>query len=143
MKRSAIELADIPELVEMARAGHGESKYRQFPFSEEAMRSTFIEHLPQLAIKVTAHNELAGFLLASKTGMVFTYQPIVMETCYYIRPKYRGSRGFFMLMTAFIQWEPELPHFCLPHFAEDNTKTYTALEKLGFTDMGRLYARGV
>lgn len=145
MRLENIIPSDIPELIEMGKAGHLESKYRdKFIFSEVQLADTFAEHcLPdKLGVKVV-DDKMVGFLLATKNSLIFTDQPIVMETSYYIRPEYRGSRCFYLLLTEFNKWSEGLPQFSIPHFAEDNSKSYAALEKMGFVQVGRIYARGI
>jgi len=144
MKIEAIQPQDIPELVEMARQAHQESKYRHLPFSPKSVEQTFVEHCNSpnhIAVKVVS-DSIAGFFLGCMAGMVFTDTPIGMETSYYVRPEYRGSRCFLLLIRAFQAWckEKSLTPFLLPHFAEDNSKTFSALEKLGFKCVGRFYS---
>lgn len=143
MQIQPIEHYDIPELVEMSRDAHSESKYSHMPFSERAVTETFEYHITNgFAVKVVAEN-IAGFFIGDVSGFVFTDQPIETETSYYIRPEYRGTRCFYMLMKAFMSWSDDRPQLLMPHFGVDNSKTYTALEKLGFVEVGRIYARRI
>lgn len=137
----------MDELVYMARQAHQESKYRHLLFSESKVRQIFQNHSQPQCLGIIARNDrhISGFFLAEMSGMVFTEQPIAMETTYWIRPEHRGGRAFLLLMTEFNKWAEKyrLPQFCIPHFAEDNTKTYSALEKFGFIEAGRIYSRGI
>lgn len=143
MKIESISYEDIPELVEMACLAHKESKYAHLPFSAHSVTETFRCHIAnKFAVKVTAE-KIAGFFLAGISGMVFTDNPISMETSYWVRPEYRGTRCFYLLIHAFMNWSKDRPQFLMPHFGEDNSKTYSALEKLGFIEVGRIYAKGI
>lgn len=144
MKIEPITNDDINQLIELAREGHMESKYVSFPFSERDMATAYRSHISPdcLGIKAVIENKIIGFFLGSKNAFIFSERPIGMETCYYIIPEFRGSKCFLLLIQAFKDWckERNLVSFLLPHFAEDNSKTYSALEKLGFKEAGRFYA---
>lgn len=147
MKISLINIDDIQQLVEIASIAHQESKYRDLPFSGARISKTFHEHVQSsemLALKAVS-DQISGFFLAEIGGMIFTEQKIAMETSYYVLPKYRGTRAFYLLISAFKEWadDKKLPQFCMPHFAKDNNKTYSALEKMDFSEAGRIYKRGI
>lgn len=144
MKLEKILPEDFPELVEMAREAHTESKYHWMEFSEKQVIDTFQEHISNennFGVKVVS-DCIVGFFLGGKSGMVFTDQEIGLETTYWIRPEKRGQRGFFLLLHYFKSWcrERYLTPFLMPHFGEDNTKVYSALEGLGFKQVGRIYS---
>lgn len=143
MKLEKIHPDDYPELIAMARMAHAESKYSWMEFSEKQVLGTFEDHVNNennFAVKVVS-DCIAGFFLGGKSGMVFTEQEVGLETTYWVRPEKRGQRGFFLLLHFFRGWckERYLIPFLLPHFGEDNTKVYSALEKAGFKQVGRIY----
>lgn len=141
MRIEPITLSDIPELVEMTRQAHAESKYSYLPFSEQSVIESFTSHINGgLAVKVMT-DKIAGFFAGAASAMVFSATPISVETSYYVRPEYRGTRCFYLLIKAFMDWSGDKPQFMMPHFAHDNSKTYSALEKLGFVEAGRIYVR--
>lgn len=143
MKLGQITSEDIPELVEMAKLAHAESQYNHLPFSARSVIRTFNEHIESgFAVKVVA-DKITGFFLGEIGGFVFSDVPVSIETTYYVRPEYRGTRCFYLLIRAFIEWSGDRPQLLMPHFAIDNSKTYTALEKLGFSQAGRIYTRGI
>lgn len=137
--------SDICQLVEMGRQAHAESKYKHLKYSEKQVAATFREHIlgDAIAIKAMSENTLIGFLMAAKTEFIFTEEPIILETCYYILPEYRGGKCFLFMMKEFNKWSKDTPQFCLPHFKIDNSKTYSALEKMGFSEAGRMYSRNL
>jgi GNAT superfamily N-acetyltransferase len=143
MRAESIAHADIPELVEMARAAHAESKYSHIPFSERAAKETFERHIDYGFAVMCASTKIAGFFLAETGGFVFSEIPICVETTYYVRPEFRGSRCFYLLMSAFKGWAADRPQILMPHFGKDNSKIFSALEKLGFNEAGRIYTRGI
>lgn len=137
-----IKISDIPEIVILARLAHEESKYNHLPFSQNEVEKAFFEHIAHgFAIKLIKEDKLVGFFIASKSGFIFTDVPIALETCYYILPEYRGNGGFSAIMQSFKEWAGAMPQVTMVHFQEDNTKTYSALEKLGFKEAGRIYTR--
>lgn len=142
MNLERIAPQDIPELAEMARAAHKESKYNHLPFSERSVQKTFEEHIAAgFAVKVMAE-KIAGFFLGTEGSFVFSETPISVETTYYVRPEYRGTRCFFLMIKSFIDWH-DRPLLLMPHFSHDNSKTYSALEKMGFLDAGKIYTRSI
>lgn len=139
-----ITIADIPEIVKLGRLAHAESKYSYLPYSETQVSDTFTQHClndKSLAVKLY-DDRIAGFLIAEIMGLIFTDVPIAMETCYYILPEYRKQVGFKMLIDAFNDWAAGRPQITIPHFAEDNTSTCTALSKFGFKEAGKIMTRG-
>lgn len=139
-----IKVSDIEELIEICREAHLESKYNHITFSANSLREQIQNHiLEELAVKVVSANKIVGFLLASKTGFIFSDISISLETIFYVRQQYRGTRCFYLLMKAYNKWSIGIPQLMMPHFAIDNSKTYSALEKLGFSEVGRIYAKGI
>lgn len=139
---------DLLELTRLAKKAHLESKYNNLPFSPLKTAQTFQRHMQAGELGVLARdtaNDIAGFMLASVSGMCFTPRPIAMETSYYIVPEHRGGKCFLLLMTAFNVWaeRQKMPQVTIPHFQTDNSKTYSALEKMGFIEAGRIYTRNM
>lgn len=135
---------DIPEIIAIGALAHAESKYKHLPFSEYQCYKTLNDHLTSkdaLGLKLVA-DKIVGFFMAAKSEMIFTDVPIALETCYFILPEYRGGKNFFLMMNAFNDWAAGMPQIVMPHFKEDNSKTYSALEKVGFIDAGKLMTRG-
>lgn len=139
-----IILEDIPDIVELGRLAHAESKYNHLPYSPNEVQKTFAQHIAEgLAIKLVKDGKIAGFFLANKSGFIFTDVPIALETCYYILPEHRGKGSFLAIMQEFERWAENRPQVTIVHFQHDNTKTYLALEKLGFLEAGRIYTRAI
>lgn len=144
MNIQPISIADIPDLLGMAAAAHGESKYSHLPFSPNSVAETFHQHIAQgFAIKAVKEGDIAGFFIGAPGALVFSSMPISLETSYYVKPEYRGTRCFYLLMKAFMDWSENRPQLLMPHFGRDNTKIYSAVEKLGFVEAGRIYTRGI
>lgn len=137
--------SDILELLEMCKLAHKESRYSQWPFCDIMVKDMITNSfLPgSFGKKYKFGEAIAGFFIGSITTMEFSPQPIGMQTLFWVRPKYRNSRAFYTLAKAFLGWcdSKEAVPFINPHFAENNSKTYKMLEKLGLNDFGRIYSR--
>src|SRR4051794_13752400 len=121
--------ADIPELLEICRAGHKESRYSGFRFSPEKVEKTFREaiHNPDMmAVKCIMKGEIGGFFVGSQSAMEFSDDPMGVETSFLVRPEHRGSRCALLLVWAFLDWceGRSMPCFVAIHYAADNEKTY-------------------
>jgi len=140
--------ADIPELVEMCRVGHKESRYSGFAFSADKVAGTFRESVgrdDRMAVKCSLNGKIAGFFVGSLSAMEFSDDPMGVETSFLVAPEHRGTRCAFLLVWAFLDWcdERNLPCFVAIHYARDNEKTYRFIERMGMSEIGRIFARGI
>lgn len=138
-------LEDIPAIIELGKLAHAESKYAHLPYSPKQVEESFTNNINDKTAfsKKAVIGGIVGFFIGYKSGFIFTDVPIALETCYYIAPEYRGSRIFIEMMKLFNEWAGDSPQVTMPHFANNNTKTYSTLEKLGFKEAGRIYIRGM
>lgn len=141
-----ISESDIPALLELCRLSHKECRYRSWPFSEEMAAEMLRRSLAPDAFGVKCvdvRNNIAGFYIGSITTMEFSPRPVGMQTLFWVKPQFRGTKAFYLLMKAFLRWcdsKQALP-FIAPHFATDNSKTYRMLEKLGLKEFGKIYSK--
>lgn len=128
--------------MELFKLAHKESRYQEWPFSEEMAKKMLTE---AFAIKCTKNKDICGIFIGGITHMEFSPKPIGMQVLFWVKPRYRGTSAFYMMIRTFLYWcecRNAVPMIS-PHFAKDNTKTYKILEKLGLKEIGKIYSKEV
>lgn len=101
-------LNDIPAFVELARAMHASSVYRDFVFSEQHLAGYLAMALDapsRYCILVAEHDHrLVGFLAGYLESFVFGPETIAYDTAFYVAPEHRGTTTAKRLIAAFRAW---------------------------------------
>lgn len=145
MKIEPFTESDIPELVKMYKAAHQESRYRDWPFSEEMAIQALKDSMKSFGIKVTKEGVICGCWMAFVTNLVFSPRPIGLELAFWIKPEYRGTRAFLLLLKCYEKWCKDnlLYPIVNLHFSEDNSQMAKMLGKIGFRQFGAVFTKEV
>jgi GNAT superfamily N-acetyltransferase len=142
-----IKESDIPELLVLYKFAALESRYKDWPFDEEMAAKALLDccNTPGWGVKCVSNGEIIGVNLAYLTTLVFSPRLMGMHMAFYVYPKHRRTRAFYLLIKAFIAWcdENKVPEFVTLHFQEDNTYVARMLKKLGLKEHGVIYSRGI
>lgn len=137
--------SDIPVLVKIGSQAHLESEYRTMTFSSEkcerlgqAMYS--LENLKCFVVE--RDGEIIGFLMASVDEGYFTDEKTTSDLLVYVKPEWRGSRAFYLLITEYIAWAKEQDAKLI--FLSNSTgyepeKIGKLYERLGFHRVGGIF----
>lgn len=122
----------------MAKICHKESRYNYLKFDDGKAKDMFGA---EFGVKCV-NPEICGFFLGCKSTFEFSHDPIGMQILFWVRPKSRGTKCFYLLIHAFLNWckDQNIQPFINPHFSEDNSKTYKMLKKLGLKEFGGIYS---
>ena len=104
---------DIPAVLEMGKAMHHESAYRDMVFSEDKCEKLLFYLLsdPQNNFAIVAVNdtgELAGMMAASVTEHYFSDDKMVQDYLLYVRPEDRGGTIASRIFAKFLEWVGKL-----------------------------------
>lgn len=98
----------IADVVRLAQAMQEESVFASLKFSAER-----VEHFAKQSVSLGDRNpvflllhgnDVVGFLSASLTPVMFSYDLGAAEEFLYVDPIFRGGRGAFLLVKAFTEW---------------------------------------
>lgn len=107
--------ADIPTMIEMARALHAESpRYSRLSFAPEKLERLALHLMGTLstgmqgALLVAEHEgEVAGMFVGFVAEQFFGYDKVASDYTFYVKPEYRGSSAAVRLLSAFERWAVE------------------------------------
>lgn len=146
-RRATIE--DIPALLAMAQAMHGESPiYQKIPFFPADMRAFLLHKLEEESdtSRIFVAENSAG-ICGMIGGMlqVYMYNFKDFSACdfgFYVRPEARGGRHFFRLLQAYEDWARAVGAWPI-RLAEssmiNSVKVDAILQKRGYIKAGMSY----
>lgn len=138
-------LADAADVILLGEAMHHDSVYSFLPFDRSKCTKLFeaaINNPKTMFIGVMRNGsrEMVGFFLGYMTPYFFCNEMMAHDLLMYVKPPYRGTAVAIHLVDAFAQWgfARGAREIAVGVSAmADNTKTYSFLEKLGFSEVGR------
>lgn len=99
---------DIPAFVELARAMHADSSYRDFAFSEQHLTGYLAMALDtpsRYCILVAEQGDrLVGFFAGYLESFVFGPETVAYDTAFFVAPEHRGTTTAKRLIEAFRTW---------------------------------------
>ena len=134
---------DLPQVLELAKLMHAESRYAGMPFDEPTVRE-FLTH-GVTNVRATAFvarhstGSIIGFMGVVLIPYVFTPQFLATDTALYVKPEYRHTMAFAGLIIAAERWaRMRGAHNMLLGVSapKDVAKVCRAYHKLGYKDWG-------
>lgn len=106
--RSA-RLIDWPQVLGLARAMHGESRFCEMQLNEGKLRKIFEDQLntPRVACCLLAESgdgEILGMLVGFVAELFFTDALVAQDRVFFVKPEFRGSSSAVRLLTGFRKW---------------------------------------
>lgn len=98
---------DVPEILELMRAMHAESRYCRIPFAEDKVLATIAGLIagPTALVAVAEDREgLAGVMGAIVYEFMFGHATFADELVLYVLPRARGSWAAAKLVGLYVEW---------------------------------------
>lgn len=142
---------DIDTCIELARDMVTESSYRDIPFHEAKMRSTFnyILYNPTQAFCFVAcddNNKVVGGILGYISEYIFSFEKVVSDYVLFLHPSVRGTLCAARLVKEYTRWATEhgAMKAVLGITSEvEEERTGRLYEALGYRRCGAIYSRRV
>jgi GNAT superfamily N-acetyltransferase len=104
-----LELADLPDVTELARIMHGEApNYRDFPFDELRLQDWFGLFLKEknwlCILAVDEQHGPIGMLAVAMLPMIFCYEQQIDDVAFFVHPDWRGTTAAIRMIRYLETW---------------------------------------
>jgi GNAT superfamily N-acetyltransferase len=97
--------ADIPAIIEMGRAYHQESYFKDMPFNEDKAKALIPVLIKTgLGIVAVEDEKVVGMMGAALQKHIFSDELMSKDILLYIQPEYRGQHIGQRLVCVYIDW---------------------------------------
>jgi hypothetical protein len=143
------EVADIPQLVELGREIHAQSRYVSLPYGAKHTWGYLERVIPSkqhCLIVAERDGELRGVLLASAKPYLFCAEVSAQIEVFYLQPTLRGTPVAVRMLAALRRWSENrdvAEIWMLDQWAANAERNKPLFERLGMAGAGRLRSRWV
>ncbi len=101
---------DVPELLELGREIHEESRLSGLSYDAQKLRQSLEGMFAHqkgthcLLLAISGNGDIAGVMLGYITEYFFSRDRVATNIVFYVRPEYRGSSAAAKLVMAFRTW---------------------------------------
>lgn len=144
------EQISFTEILPLAQAMHTESDYREFPFSWSVVRNMAYlaaedpETFGYWQFRDSETNDPVGFALVYCDRLFFSQAKVVYDIAVYIKPEHRGSTVIPRWLKLLEAWAGARGAVSVRLGVTTGIQTHRTgrlYERLGMTEIGRLYER--
>lgn len=102
------DINDIPKIATLCRQFFDESPFAGYTYSEKKvlghLQAAVLDKLNHTMLVSVDEDKVVGVIVGQKVVPVFSTDPVAMEVCWFLEPKYRESRRGLELLEGYIQW---------------------------------------
>ena len=143
------DLRDVPRIMKILHAMHGQSRYAKWPINDEKLEAlvcTLIGNRDGVCLLAVDGDLIVGVMMGLVTEFFFSRERVVTELLIYVLPSHRGTWAALRLGHQFIKWAKNTDAVEIQAGITagiDDASAERFYMVLGFSDMGRSFAKGL
>lgn len=137
---------DVPQIVEIIETALSVTQFRDVFFSREKMSRLFESNVNNslicIFVAVTDDGEIVGLISGSVNQFIFSYEIVIIDHIFYVKPDKRGMKAATGLVRAYIDWAKERKprRIQLSNSLGNKIDGFAKLaERLGFEQVGTIH----
>jgi len=133
---------EIPALVVMAEAMHGEGDFAHLPFNTDKLAHNalgWLKNPDYLILSASSNDEIIGMFVGHLTRYIFADAKMAHDIALYVKPEKRGSSAAVRLIDAYRLWAmgAGASEVCIGQATNvDTEKSRRFFERMGFHHVG-------